>query len=126
MYTIEVESSYEQLWRYNTIIMCGGFSRNDEQLYVVSAKYIISDTENPIDSEPEGFTLPRRVELNAESADHIRAIIYITPHTLPLGRVVEQNPSFDVKVIITKEQNQIYSKLHPVNQWGGASIEIKL
>ncbi|MFI3302075.1 MAG: hypothetical protein SNH35_04460 [Rikenellaceae bacterium] len=126
MYTIEVKSSFEQLWRYNTIIMCGGFSPDDELLYVVSTKDIISDMENPIESAPADFTLPRSVMLNADDAEHIRTIIYITPHTLPLGREVKENPPFDVDVTITKDLKNIYSSKHQVNQWGGASIEIKL
>ncbi len=126
MYKIEVECSYEQLWRYNTIIMCGGFSGSEESLYVVSKEDIISDTEHPIESEPSDFVLPRRVELTAESADHIRAIIYVVPHTLPLSRDVDECPPFDVEVTITNGVKKIYSSTHPVNQWGGASIEIKI
>ncbi len=126
MYTIEVECSYEQLWRYNTIIMCGGFSTKDEQLYVESTKDIISDVENTIECAPADFELPRKVTLRVDKADHIRAIIYVIPHILPLGRDVDENPPFDIEVTITKGTKKIYATPHQVNQWGGASIEIKL
>ncbi len=126
MYTIEVESSYEQLWRYNMIVMCGGFSATSESLYVVSQRDIISDIENPIECEPDGYTLPRRVSLRAAKADNIRAIVYVVPHTLPIGRDVDQNPAFDALVTITKSGKEIYRNIHKVNQWGGASIEIKI
>ncbi len=128
MYKIDVESDFEQLWRYNTIVMCGGYDSppSSQQLYVVSSKDIISDIENPIECEPVGYTLPRRVTLEAEAADHIRVIVYVIPHTLPLGREVEHYPSFDVDVKISRMGESIYHATHNVNQWGGASIEIKL
>ncbi len=128
MYTIEVESSFEQMWRYNTIIMCGGYASapSSEQLYVVSSKDIISDIENPIECQPDNYALPRRVILEAKAADNIRVIVYIVPHTLPLGRDVEQLPPFDAEVKIQCGTEVVYNTTHKVNQWGGASIEIKL
>ncbi|MFI3292187.1 MAG: hypothetical protein SNG27_01205 [Rikenellaceae bacterium] len=126
MYLIEVESSFEQLWRYNTIVMCGGYSATSEQLYVVSQEDIISPEDSPIESEPEGYELPRRVSLKGDKADNIRAIIYVVPHILPLGRGVEESPDFDLEIKISKGKKIIYNTTHQVNQWGGASIEIKL
>ncbi|MFR9602282.1 MAG: hypothetical protein SNG02_00230 [Rikenellaceae bacterium] len=128
MYTIEVESSFEQMWRYNTIVMCGGYgpAPSSEQLYVVSKEDIISDIENLIECEPKGYELPRKVTLEAEAAAAIRVIIYVVPHTLPLGREVDNFPPFDLYVRITKKSKSIYAAIHEVNQWGGASIEINL
>ncbi len=126
MYLIEVESGYEQLWRYNTIIMCGGYSATSEQLYVSSQEDIISPLDNPIDCMPEGYKLPHKVSLKTSKADNIRAIIYVVPHILPLGKDVDAFPDFDLDVKITKGKKIIYSTTHQVNQWGGASIEIKL
>ncbi|MFI3282523.1 MAG: hypothetical protein SNG10_03230 [Rikenellaceae bacterium] len=128
MYLIEVENSYEQLWRYNTIVMCGGYSPSPEnaELYVVSTEDIISQIETPIEGEPAGYKLPRRVNLEAAAADHIRVIVYLVAHTLPLGREVSMSPAFDLEVKISKDSEVVYNTTHKVNQWGGASIEIKL
>ncbi len=128
MYDIEVESSFEQFWRYNTIIMCGGFSSapSEEQLYVVSQKDIISEIGEPTEQKASDFKSPHLTTLSAPKADHIRTIIYIVPHTLPLGREVESCPPFDVDIKISKNKEVIYQVTHKVNQWGGASIEIKL
>ncbi len=128
MYTIEVKSSFEQVWRYNTMIMCGGYSAlpEEKELYVVSERDIVSEIENRIECEPSGFELPHRLILTAEEADHIRVIIYYVPHTLPLGKEVENRTPFDVDVKISREGEVIYKKVHQINQWGGASIEIKI
>ncbi len=126
MYSIDVESSYEELWRYNIIVMCGGYSASQERLYVTSQEDIISPVGSSLDCEPEGYKLPHVVSLNAAKADNIRAIIYLVPHTLPRGKEVAAYSDFDLEVTVTRGKKIIYQSTHKANQWGGASIEIKL
>ncbi len=118
MYRIETKCSFEELYRYSTTIMCGGYSSSSKELYVVSAKDSASMGEE--------FSLPQITTLETRAADNIRVEIYVVPHTLSDERRVTGADPFELDVKITRKGKIIHSQNYPVNRWGGASIEIKL
>ncbi len=128
MFTIEITSSYEEYWRYNTILMCGGYSSNDEQLYVATERDTIAEVGDEIRVKPQGYTSPRTTQLTCEECDHIRAMVYVVPHTLPKGSktLVEDHPAFTASITIRRDDELIYENQQPINQWSGISLEIKL
>ena len=118
MYTIRVTCSYDELYRYNTVVMCGGYDSAQEELYVVSAR----------DEASQGgeFALPQITTLTADRAENLRIVVYLVAHTLPENLNVEELNPFEVDIKVTKGGKEIYHKPHEVNPWGGAAIEIKL
>lgn len=128
MYTIEVISSFEEYWRYNTILMCGGYSDTGEELYVVSQKDVIAEVGDEIRLAPKGYTSPRVTVLECEECDNIRLMVYMVPNTLPKGSKarIENFPPFDATIIIRRGDELIYDEIITVNQWSGISKEIKI
>ncbi len=118
MYTISVTCSYDELYRYNTVVMCGGYNASGEEIYVVSQR----------DDASQGgeFSLPQIVQLRAQRAQSIRIIVYLIAHTMPEKREVEASPPFEIDIEVEQDGREIYHKSHEVNQWGGTAIEIEL
>ncbi len=105
MYKIEIKSDFAELHRYDLVITCGGFDSLGEQLYVTGSE---------------------STTLICESAASIVAIIYVVANALPQSKVINDSPPFDLEIIVTNDDEEVYRQTHKVNQWGGASIEIKL
>ncbi len=118
MYRIETKCSFEELYRYTTTIMCGGYTSSGEELYVTSAKDAASVGEE--------FILPQITVLESSKADNIRVEIYVVPHTLSDNRNVFDADPFELEVTITRDGKTLHTHTYAVNRWGGASIEIKL
>ncbi len=125
-YKIDVESSFESIWRYNIFLMCGGDDSQGEKLYVVSSQDVVADEGHEVVEPPLGCQLPRKLSLESEDAESIRVILYIVPHTLPTVRDISQTPPFEMSVTIKHCGEQIYHRVHLVDQWSGDSIEINL
>ncbi len=130
MYTIDVWSDFEELFRYNILLTCAGFDAADEQLYVVGCERVYNETITtkivPTPPPPEGFETGEVLSLEAGEAERIHIILYVITNTLPARRQISDFPPFDIQVRVTKEGGVIYDTTHKVNQWGGESINIKL
>ncbi len=124
MIKILVNSDFKQMWRYNTTITCCGFSTDDEQLFTLAKSDYRGEVLSPIENHDEGVHLC----LETDECHHIRAIIYIVPNTIPQEdrAAVADHPPFPLEVSISTQSGVKYSKVHHINQWGGAAIEIKL
>lgn len=125
-YTIRLRSSFAELWRYNMVVECGGFDAAGERVCFASARSVIAPVGAALKSEPAEPRHPRELSVTTEACESIAAYIYVIPNTLPLSREVQDCRAFDLKVRVTADGETVYDAAHKVNQWGGASIEIKL
>ncbi|MFI3248550.1 MAG: hypothetical protein R3Y39_05410 [Rikenellaceae bacterium] len=130
MYRIQVTTHYEQIWRYNTVISCGGYNTLQEPLYVAGCERITSEElqSGPTYelTPPPNFDPSLPLILECDSADNIHAIIYVIAHTLPLDRSIEESPPFPIMIQIFRDDKEVYAQQHEVNQWGGATVNIKI
>lgn len=125
-YTITLRSTYAELWRYNVVVECGGFDGAGQRLCFASAQSIIAPVGSGLRKAPAEPVHPRSLKVATEPCDSIAAYIYVIPNTLPLSREVSDCAPFDLKVRVEADGEAIYDTVHKVNQWGGASIELKL
>lgn len=125
-YTIDLRSSYEELWRYNVVVECGGFDEAGERICFASEQSIIAPVGSNLLQAPKEPKHPRAMSVTTEPCDSVAAYIYVVPNTLPQSRDVADCQPFDLKVSVAADGKTIYDTVHKVNQWGGASIEIKL
>ncbi|MFI3304355.1 MAG: hypothetical protein SNF68_04610 [Rikenellaceae bacterium] len=105
MYLIEVTSDFNELSRYDFVVTCAGYDSADNQIYVEGCEGML---------------------LECGAAERIHAIVYAVTNMLPEDRLVANSPPFPIVITITRYGEVLYSQTHEVNQWGGASITIKL
>ena len=125
-YTVRLRSGFAELWRYNIVAECGGFDAAGERVCFVSAQSVIAPVGSALRQAPSEPTHPRALTMTTEPCESITAYIYVIPNTLPISREVQDCLPFDLKVSVTADGETVYDVTHKVNQWGGASIDLKL
>ena len=124
-FQISVRSNFAELWRYNIVVTCGTFDATGEQIEVTTK-------ESSVASIVEGggvadvADVSRDVKLTTGPCESIKAYVYLMPHKLPSAKSPEDTPAFGVRVKVKADDEQIYNVVHSVNQWSGATIELKL
>lgn len=125
-FQVKVSSSYAELWRYNIIVMGGGFNADGERVDFSSERSEIAPVGSNLSEAPEGTDKSRRLAITLNDSESIAAYVYLIPHTLPINRAIEATQPFDLKVEVLRDKEAIYKVTHKINQWSGASIELKL
>ena len=125
-FTIQVKSSYGELWRYNLSAMCAAFDKEGERIDFVKAESFVSEVGSNLRSAPSDLSAKRDLKLTTAEAHSIVAYIYVVPHTLPKDRDVADCKPFDMNVKVQMGTDVIYNEKHKINQWSGVSIELKL
>lgn len=125
-FNIELRTTFAEAWRYNITITAGCFSSSGEQLQVVSEQAFVAPAGANLQAPPDKWSLPCEVKLSTEACASIVTYIYIVAHTLPSGREIEDAVPFDLNVKVSSGREVIYKAVHKINQWSGASIELKL
>ena len=124
-FQISVRSNFAELWRYNIVVTCGTFDVAGEQIEVTTK-------ESSVASIVEGggvadvADVSRDVKLTTSPCESIKAYVYLMPHKLPSAKSPDDTPAFGVRVKVKADDEQIYNVVHSVNQWSGATIELKL
>ena len=125
-FIIQIKSSYDELWRYNLSAMCGAFDSVGVRVDFVKAESFIAEVGANLKSAPDDYTAKREMKLQTEPCDSMVAYIYVVPHTLPRDRDVADCKPFDLSIKVQMGSETIYNVKHKINQWSGASIELKL
>lgn len=147
-FSVEIGCSYGQFWRYNLAVTCGCFerSRNDNaqlgttddndaitigsRRYTrkdfISAEDFIAPVGTNFERCPGDCPQERGIKFSTVPCDCLKMYVYVIPHSLPVDRHISDYPAFDLRIRVTRGTDNIYDKLHSVNAWSGASIELLL
>ncbi|MEG1700909.1 MAG: hypothetical protein RRY33_06050 [Alistipes sp.] len=125
-FTIELSSRYDGWWRYNVALMCGCFTADNERIGFVSAQSHVADVGSGLTARPASLAANRSVQLTTEPCDHLLFYLYIVPHALPADNDIEATKSFEVTLKISYGGTLIRSEKREINQWSGASSEIRI
>lgn len=125
-FTIEISSRYDGWWRYNAALMCGCFDASDNRIGFSSAETHIADVGANLREKPAGLPGTGTASLTTEPCDHLMLYIYIVPHTLPAGNDIGDTAPFEVEIRIAYGGRQLRAEKRLINQWSGASIEMRV
>ena len=120
-FTISIESDFQELWRYNIIVMAN-VMRDGEQCEVLKHCSEIAPVGAELKSPPEGYTPDRTIQLTSTDADALTLYIYIIPHTLPTEQIVRFAQPFELDVKVKHGSRIAYKHRYMVNQWSGENI----
>ena len=124
-YTIQVRSAYEEFWRYNVSVICGGFDASGDKIDFVSAQSFVAPVGTPLQAPPKGMDGPRELKVSTQPCESITAYVYVVPVVLPKARDVADYPPFDLRIKISCDKQVIYNEVRKICQWSGDSIELK-
>ena len=125
-FKISVRSNFAELWRYNIVVTCGAFDAAGEQIEVTTSESSVASIIDGAGGAADVADVSRDVKLTTSPCESIKAYVYLMPHKLPSAKSPDDTPSFGVRVKVKADDEQIYNVVHSVNQWSGATIELKL
>ena len=125
-FKISVRSNFAELWRYNIVVTCGAFDAAGEQIEVTTSESSVASIEDAAGGAADVAEVSRDVKLTTSPCESIKAYVYLMPHKLPSAKSPDDTPTFGVRVKVKADDEQIYNVVHSVNQWSGATIELKL
>lgn len=123
-FTIEIRSDSDHWWCYNAAMLCGALDGEGCNVGFSAAESHVADVGANLDEPPAGLDLHRRLSLETPPCEQIVLYIYIVPHTLPRDGQIGGHPPFPLHIEITWGGKVVKTTTHPVNRWGGASIEL--
>lgn len=124
-FSIKLNSSFVELWRYNIAIVAACFDANKEQLEVKSARSHIADVGANLKAAPEGYNRHRELSLVTNECETVEILIYLIPHTLPAAKDIVDAEPFNVHITVMRGEATLHDEKHAVNQWAGDSISLK-
>lgn len=125
-FSVEITSDFDGFWCYNVMVTCGCFDENDERTGFVSAEDIVAPVGANLEKMPSGYPLKRKVAFETEACDHLLMYVYVIPHTIPLGRAVDEHKPFELTLRASRGGRVVVNSRLPVNRWSGASLEVRV
>ena len=125
-YTISISRRFEGWWRYNAALMCGCFDAEERRVDFAAVESHVADVGTGSRIRPAGIAADRSVTLAAPPCDHLILYIYLIPHTLPENNDIDASRPFEVDLRITFAGKKLRAERLRINQWSGASIEMRV
>ena len=122
-FTIILDSSFSELWRYNIVVMCSVL-RDGTEVEFLKHNSEIAPVGAELREVPRGYNANRRIELTTAAATALTLYIYVMPHTLPMTTDVADAKPFEMELTINHGAEQLLHKRIEVNQWSGENIEL--
>ena len=125
-FKVSVSSSFEELWRYNLVLVCEVCNANDERVEYLSEESFIAPVGTNLTAPPSDYEVNRKLSLSTKEGDHLNVLIYVVPHTLPTTNDVTKTKPFPLIVKIVDDKKEVLvNQVFKVNQWSGDNIALK-
>ena len=125
-FNIRVSSQFEELWRYNIVVICELCSAKGERIEYKSAESIVAPVGSNLNSAPADYNADRALVLESGDGNHLNLLIYVIPHTLPSIDDISITSPFPLLVKVTKDDKEVANHIFEINQWSGDNISLKV
>lgn len=124
-FKVSVSSSFEELWRYNIVLVCELCSAEGERLEYLSKDSTVAPVGSNMTVPPADYDVDRNICCECGEGDHLNILLYIIPHTLPFTDDLYQIKPFPVVVKVEADRRVIVNQAFEINQWSGDNIALK-
>ncbi len=125
-FKVSVSSNFEELWRYNLVLVCEVCSAREERIEYLSEESYIAPVGANLTSPPSGYEVNRKLSLSTKEGDYLNLLVYVIPHTLPSTNDIIKTKPFPLIVKIVDEKKEVLvNQVFKVNQWSGDNIALK-
>ncbi|MDE7069881.1 MAG: hypothetical protein K2O63_05120 [Alistipes sp.] len=125
-FRVEIQSRSDEWWRYNAALVCGAFDESGRRVGFASAESRVAEPGESPARRPETIPAHRKLSLETVPCASIVLYIYVIPHTLPCDGEIGGHPPFPLQVRISCGDRIVCDERYSINQWGGASIELRV
>ncbi len=125
-FKISVSSSFEELWRYNLVLVCELCSANGERIEFLSEESFVAPVGSNLTTPPSDDGVNRKLSLSTKEGDHLNILVYVVPHTLPTTNDIIKTKPFPLIVkVVDNKKEVLVNQVFKVNQWSGDNIALK-
>ena len=126
-FKVSVSSRFEELWRYNIVLVCELCSAKNERIDYQSKESFIAPVGSNLETAPMDYSTDRTLTLTSQDGEYLNILVYVVPHTLPSTNDIIKTKPFSLVVKVENEKKEsIVNQAFKINQWSGVSIELKL
>ena len=123
-FKIAVSSKFEELWRYNIIVVCELCSAEGERIDFISQESTIAPVGSNLATPPIDYDVKRDIVIESGEGDYANILVYVIPHTLPSTNDIYKTRPFKLTVKVSSGKSAILNKVFDVNQWSGDNITL--
>ena len=123
-FKIVVSSKFEELWRYNVIVVCELCSADGERIDFISQESVVAPAGSNLTAPPIDYDIKRDISFESGDGDYVNLLVYVIPHTLPLTNDIYKTRPFHLTVKVSSGKEIIVNRVFDVNQWSGDNITL--
>lgn len=124
-FNIAVSSKFEELWRYNIVVVYELCSSNGERVEYKSQESFVAPVGSNLATPPAEAPSHRSIKLKSEDGDYINLLVYIIPHTLPPTDEIAKTKPFHLIIKVTSDEETLVNRVFDINQWSGDNISLE-
>ena len=124
-FKVSVSSKFEELWRYNIVLVCEVCNANNERIDYLSEESFIAPVGSNLDSAPIDYSVDRTLRITTKDGDYLNILVYVVPHTLPSTNDIVKTKPFPLVVTVENDKKDILvNQADKINQWSGDNIAL--
>ena len=120
-----VSSKFDELWRYNIVVVCELCDKEGNRLEYNAEKSNIAPVGSNLTAKPEGYAEDRTLRMESGKGDHINLLVYVIPHTLPATNDIHATKPFPLIIKVEADGEVVMNQVFNINQWSGENIAVK-
>lgn len=125
-FKVSVSSSFEELWRYNIVLVCEVCSANNERIEFLSEESFIAPVGSNLTTPPSDYSVDRKLSLTTKDGHYLNILVYVVPHTLPsTNDIIKTKPFSLIVKVVDDKKDVLVNQVFKVNQWSGDNIALK-
>ena len=125
-FKVSVSSNFEELWRYNLVLVCEVCSAQNERIEYLSKESYIAPVGSNLITPPNDYSTDRRLSISTQNGDYVNILVYAIPHTLPTTNDIIKTKPFPLIVKVVDDKKDILvNQVFKVNQWSGDNISLE-
>ena len=124
-FKVYVSSKFEELWRYNIVLVCEVCSANNERIDYLSNESFIAPVGSNLEAAPIDYSVDRTLRITTKEGDYLNILLYVVPHTLPSTNDIVKTKPFPLVVKVENDEKEILvNQAYKINQWSGDNIAL--
>ena len=120
-----ISSNFEELWRYNIVVVCELCSAEGERIEYKSKESFVAAVGSNLATPPIDYDSDREIVVESADGAYANILVYVIPHTLPSTNDVYKTKPFPLKIKIETQDGVIVNQIFKINQWSGDNIALK-
>ena len=124
-FRVVISSRFDELWRYNLVVVCELCSANGERIEFQSRESTVAPVGSNLVAPPADYDPKRTITIESAEGDYINLLIYIIPNTPPATNDIIEAKPFHLSAKVTMDGNELLNRMFDINQWSGDNIALE-